>query len=550
MKTYIDNQGSRFAEEHEIRNIAIEVDCSEDTISAGGVPVISDGKTAYIMNHDCHSVIFGATGSKKTRNIIQPTLACLVKNGESMVVNDPKGELYKKTKPLLDRQGYSTHVLNFRDPNSGSRWNPLTIVYTLYKEGKVDKSNMYLRDVAQCIYSKLAANCNDDFWTSTAEDYFVGLAQLLRDEVKENAFTIENIRLVHSLGNNNFATSRYINEYCGLKDQNSEMVANLNGTINAPNETRGGITSVFSQPLSLYSQNNLCDMLCESDFKFSEIGKKKTAIFLITPDERSAYNPIITTFIKLCYGVLIDTAESQECGGSLPVRVNFVIDEFSNLPAIPDLNAMISAARSRNIRFDLVVQSLAQLYKNYSETIAENVITNCEIWYVLRSNDSKLHSRIREMCGSHVSEYLHTEKPLIDTITIQRLDKERGEVLIKILGQYPFITELPDIDEYEFNMPDAEEVVFTLREPKKRKIFDIQKVTKERKRAKLFEAMENQPKKKTSNPAVPKIAPPDLGMESFIRQIYKEIDALEAEEKREREQSLLEQFIKDEEDKL
>ena len=489
MKTYIENSGSRFAEESEIKRMAVEMDCAGDTINAAGMPLISDGKTVSVANHDLHTVTFGATGSKKTRSLMKPLLILLAKAGESFLVHDPKGELYKKTKPLLDKLGYPVHVLNFRDPATGSRYNPLSTAFAAYKNGNKEKSNAYLSEIAQTIYAGLSANCNDVFWTATAERFWIGLAQLLRDEVDESAFTMENIRLLEAQGMERFATSRYLNEYCRMMQHNAEMVANLNPTIQAPSETQGGLLSVWSSPLGLYMQESLCDMMLESDFDFADMGRQKTAIFLVTPDEKSTYNAIISLLVKTAYSELIDLAESRECDGALPTRVNFVLDEFSNLPLIPDFGNMISAARSRNIRLNLVVQSLTQLHKTYSEATAENIIANCEAWYILRSNDIVLHERVSRMCGQHISEYMHTQRPLIDTMTIQRLDKQRGQVLIKLAGQYPFITELPDIDQYTFNLPDATNVDIPRRKPKIRPKFDIQEVTKNRKKNKLFDSL-------------------------------------------------------------
>jgi len=87
--------------------------------------------------------------------------------------------------------------------------------------------------------------------------------------------------------------------------------------------------------------------------------------------------------------------------------------------------------------------------------------------------DYRLHEMMQKMCGNHVSDYLSMVKPLIDTMTIQRLSKERGEVIVKVLGQYPFITELPDIDEYDFNIPEGKDAIFTNRVLKKRETFNL-----------------------------------------------------------------------------
>jgi len=386
-------------------------------------------------------------------------------------------------------------ILNFRETGKGSRWNPLSTAYKYYKEGQVDKSTEYIRDIMDCLFNELAENNKDAFWEKTSKDYGVGLALVLREEVCEEAFTLENIRLTHSMGDEKYGNSRYINEYYSMLDKYSDRAIHISGTANAPNETRGSVHSVFSQPFSLYLQENLRDMMCESDIEMSLIGMQKTVVFLITPDERSAYNPIIATFIKLCYGVLIDTAHNDEHGGVLPVRVNFILDEFCNLPAIPDFSNMISAARSRNIRFNLVIQNLTQLYKNYSEAVAETIISNCEIWFVLRSNDYRLHERVKVMCGNYVSEYSGISRPLVDTMTIQRLDKKRGEVVILMQGQYPFITELPDIDDYFFKVYESNDEPYEQRIPKKRTRFDFQGLVKNMKKKRMDQIMKDMARK-------------------------------------------------------
>ena len=108
------------------------------------------------------------------------------------------------------------------------------------------------------------------------------------------------------------------------------------------------ILSTFRQKIRMFTtRENLSEMLSKSDFDMRDIGKKKTAVFLIVQDEKKTLHPLATIFIKQCYETLIDVA--QESGGKLPYRTNFILDEFANMPPLKDVTTMVTAARSRLI---------------------------------------------------------------------------------------------------------------------------------------------------------------------------------------------------------
>jgi type IV secretion system protein VirD4 len=136
------------------------------------------------------------------------------------------------------------------------------------------------------------------------------------------------------------------------------------------------------------------------------------------------------------------------------VRLNIVLDEFCNIPAIPDMASMISAARSRNMRFFLMAQGMHQLQFKYRED-AETIKGNCDNWVFLTSREHELLREISNLCGETLFTDLDgnlKSRPLISISELQRLKKEKGEALILHGRHYPFVTELPDIDEYEFNV--------------------------------------------------------------------------------------------------
>jgi type IV secretion system protein VirD4 len=226
----------------------------------------------------------------------------------------------------------------------------------------------------------------------------------------------------------------------------------LSGTLNAADKTRSSILVTFDQMFRIFSaQQNLSEMLSYSSFNLDQIGLEKTAVFLIMPDEKSTYHFLVSIFIKQCYESLIRVAQEQP-GRTLPIRTNIVLDEFATIPTIPDMPSMISAARSRNIRFTLIVQSEHQLRKKYFED-AQTIKGNCDNWVFLTSRELPLLQEISELCGRRkriAAPGFDELMPLISISQLQRLSKERGEALVFHGRQYPYITLLADIDQYEF----------------------------------------------------------------------------------------------------
>ena len=97
-KRYVKtNQETRWASASEIQDSSTYIRLSDDHYPTAGLPLISDAREAYVDGKDTHSLIFGATGSKKTRLFCMPMLGMFIKAGESFIATDPKGELYRKT---------------------------------------------------------------------------------------------------------------------------------------------------------------------------------------------------------------------------------------------------------------------------------------------------------------------------------------------------------------------------------------------------------------------------------------------------------------------
>ena len=370
---------------------------ADDTYQYAGVPIILKKTEAWVDNGEYHTLIIGGTGGGKTECIIKPLTKILAKAGESMIITDPKAEIYEETAGLLKAKGYKIIVINFRDTLKGNCWNPLTLPYKFFKEGRQDKTNELLSDLAINILID-PNNKAEPFWEQTASDYFKGLALGLFEDAKEDEINFNSLNLMSTYGELRYHGIPYSKLYFDQKGYGSEIYNSVTATIDGPADTKNSILSTFKSKMSIFTTNNvLSEMLSKSDFDFDKIGMEKTAIFLCIHDEKKTYHSLMTTFIKQAYESLI--AQAQACGGKLPVRTNFLLDEFANMPALKDVDTMISAARSRNIRFDFVIQNFSQLNQVYGADMAETIKGNCGNVHFLSTAELKALEEFSKLCG-------------------------------------------------------------------------------------------------------------------------------------------------------
>ncbi len=459
---------------------------SDMQVTAAGVPLISNDKGIYVDNGQYHNLVLGSTGSGKTVCLVKPMVNLLARKGESMVITDPKGELYKDTAESLKAKGYNIVLLNFREPQKGNAWNPLSLPYLYHKEGNRDKSIELLNDVAlNILYDE--GNKNDPFWEKTASDYFAGITLGLFEDANEKEVNLNSINYMSTIGEERYAAnSTYVKEYFTLKGESSKPYILASATISAPNETKGSILSTFRQKISMFStKENLSEMLSFSDFDMRDIGRKKTAVFLVIHDEKKTYHSLMTIFIKQCYETLIDVAHEHE--GKLPFRTNFILDEFANMPALKDVDAMVSAARSRDIRFTFIIQNFAQLSAVYGEHIAEIIKGNCGNLIYLISTEMKALEEISKMCGEVKSKEKDktASTPLITVSDLQKL--KLFQAIIIRLRTNPFKTQLKPSFKINWG-EDFPQATYPLRTLQEVKMFDVKKyVTEEKKK----QALEN-----------------------------------------------------------
>ena len=550
---------SRWAKEKEIKfDKDVEVVNPTDKDSKyAGIPLVNDGKQLWVDNGEYHNLVIGATGSGKSQTIVEPMVELLIKKGESMIITDPKGELYRASSDYMRERGYNVIVLNFRDPQAGNAWNPLTLPYQYYRDGNHDKATELLDDVAlNILYDP--NNKGEPFWEKSAADYFSGLTLGLFEDAKEEEINLNSVNIMSTVGEDKFAASNYIKEYFSMKGESSNAYVFASNTINSPVDTKGGILSVFRQKIRIFaSRENLSEMLSYSDFDMREIGKKKTAVFIVIQDEKTTLHGLATIFIKQCYETLIDVAQAN--GGKLPFRTNFILDEFANMPPLKDVTTMVTAARSRAIRFTFIIQNFAQLKAVYGNENAETIKGNCGNLVYLISTELAALEEISKMCGEVKSDdkAKTASTPLVTITDLQKL--KLFEAIIIRWRKSPFKTKYTPNFKMDWGHPH-QDANFPLREKKEISLFDIKSFVKEKKRQNMLNSLGNAENNKDSlampntNPFMPANNPVSnpfdssidtssgmfgglgggLDLDAMMRDIDKKIAELDAEEARQK----------------
>ena len=538
---------SRWAKEGEIKKAkgVVRVPYVEKESKAGGTPLVYDKEAAYVDNGESHTLVIGATGSGKTQGIINPTVQMLIKGRESMIISDPKGEIYHDNSGIMRELGYQIIILNFRDPQKGNCWNPYHLPYKYQKEGNFDKANELLNDLSLNIV--VDGQGNDPFWQNSAASYLTGLSLALFEDAPEEEININSVNLMMTTGEDKYGASNYLKEYFHAKDPASPACVNALGTVDAPNETKGGVVSVLKDKVkTLAVTKNLSEMLSKSDFDMDSIGEKPTAVFMIIQDEKTTYHSLATIFVKQCYEALINVA--QQHGGKLPVRTNFLLDEFANMPKFKDITTMVTAARSRQIRFTFIIQNFAQLKQNYGDHDAETIRGNCGNLIYLLTGELSALEEISKLCGDKLvrvgKDKKEETRPLVTVSELQRMKPD--EIILIKQRCAPFRGKLKMDWDTDFGFGKGTDhygknVIYPQREMTPIKTFDIKEFVRKQKQEKLQNAgLDGNSSSPMGGGSPFGMNPfggmPGMGSDMDIDKMIKEIDAKIAELEKEEEE--------------
>lgn len=471
---------SRWMTEKETSEVFEEWDTDTEIKKSGsilGLKSLPNKKFRVVYDSDDkHTLIIATSRAGKTRRLIIPKIWMNAKAGESMVIADIKKELYKKNYNYLKRRGYKIVLIDFRNPAVSNKYNPMYLVNRSLAKGDYSKATEAAWDIANSIVDK-KSHPGDPLWPNGEESTIASLILTTAYECEDES--LKHMGSVYSLfyklgvpdEEGRIPLIEYINS---LPDNHPGRAAFATAAI-APYRTRASFFSSASSDLRLWSMPSIMHMTSEQDHNLEDVGKEKTAVFLVIPDEKSTTHFLATLYITQTYQALVDLANRN--GGRLPVRVNFELDEFGNLPSIPDFPNKITVAAGRGIRFTLVVQDLSQIEELYGK-LARTIQGNCHLWLYLLTTDLETAKYISQKTGEYTiaSESTNSSVRSMKEYSVGSSEGTTGrylltpnevlrwpadQVLVMAARQHPVRLPLPDLSKWpadvELDMYDDDE---------------------------------------------------------------------------------------------
>lgn len=359
----------------------------------------------YFIGEDVHTLCIGATRSGKTRTVVLESIGTIALAGESMILSDPNGELYAYTYPFLERLGYEVIAIDFKNPEKSSRYNFLQPIIDAVDNNDVAKAI----DATWDLTSQLVGEAKGErIWTDGEASIIASaIMSVVYDNKHGNNRKYQNMTNVYyfisemckATGN-----TMPIIEYVKKLNPSHPAKALLAISEVAPSKTRGSFYTAALTTLRLFTNPLINSMSNLSDYDPKETGNKKRAIFIILPDEKTTYYTLASLFVSQHYAELVKSADER--GGRLKNRVNFLLDEFGNFATIPDFSNKLTVGGGRGIRFNLFLQSFAQLDDKYGKEVAKTIKGNCENWIYLQADDMETLEEISKKLGNYtVSTY-------------------------------------------------------------------------------------------------------------------------------------------------
>lgn len=350
---------------------------------------------------DWNTLLIASTRTGKSRRVFLPKIWLHAKAGESMVITDPKGELYRRSHKYLRKNGYKIILMDFRNPERSNRHNYMQGVVDAFNRGDHSKAVEEAWNIANTIVNKKDHSSGDPLWANGEESTIAALILAVAYEAESD--NLKNMGSVYSLfykfGVPDEEGRLLLLEYINSFPDTHPAKAAFAPAATAPYRTKASFFTSAAADLRLWALPSIVYMSAVQDHDISAVCKEKTAVFLVIPDESSTKHFLANLYIKQVYNSLVNTA-NRSVNGRIPIRVNFELDEFGNLPTIPDFPSMVTVALGRGIRFTLGIQDLSQIEDKYGK-LARTIQGNCQIWLYLRTTDLESMKYISQLTGEY-----------------------------------------------------------------------------------------------------------------------------------------------------
>ena len=354
------------------------------------------GIRALVDCDDIHCLMIGASGVGKTAYFLYPNLEYACASGMSFFASDTKGDLARNYGAIArDCYGYQVAVVDLRNPTRSDGYNLLTLINHYMDVCRREPANLAARAKSEKyakILSKIIINpdgenfAQNQYFYDAAEGVLTAVILLLAEylppkrihgKLQERRHIVSVFKLVQELLAPSILPGK--NEFQLLMDRLPEehKAKWFSGSaLTAAEQSMASVMSTVLSRLNTFLDSELEQVLCfDSTIDAESFAAKKSAIFLILPEEDQTKNFMAGLMIQTLSRELFSVADEHD--GKLPSRVVFFCDELGTMPAF-DILPLFSAGRSRRLTLVPIIQSLAQLEKNYGKEGAEILTDNCQ----------------------------------------------------------------------------------------------------------------------------------------------------------------------------
>lgn len=407
---------ARFADKREIRktykHVLYEPQKWREQAKNGEQPTMPDGNplpqgiivgckgksktVALVDDQDVHALMIGAAGVGKTAYFLYPNIEYACASGMSFISTDTKGDIYRSYGDIVQKYyGYKISVLDLRNPTKSHGNNLLQLVnkyMDLYKrsvaEGKEDisyiaKSEKYAKIIAKTIILNGMDGANfgqNAFFYDAAEGLLTSSILLVSEFGEEgtrhivSVFKIIQDLLVPSKVKGLSQFKLLLNKL--PPEHKARWFAG--SALNSGEQSMLSVMSTAMSRLNTFLDTELEQILCfDTEIDAERFCKEKSAIFIVMPEEDNSKYFMVSLILQQLYREILSVADEK--GGKLDNRVMMYLDEFGTLPKIESAEMMFSASRSRKVSIVPIIQSFAQLNKNYGAEGAEIITDNTQL---------------------------------------------------------------------------------------------------------------------------------------------------------------------------
>ena len=402
-----------------------------------------------------NTVVVGGSGAGKTRFYAKPNLC---QANTSFTVLDPKGELLRSTGHLLRQKGYEVRVLDLLNMEKSHCYNPF--VY-LRDDNDVQRlvTNLFKSTTPK------GSQSNDPFWDTAASMLLLALIFYLKYEAPPDEqnfpMVMEMLRAADVREDMDEYTSPLdeLFERLEMREPDHIAVKYYKDYHSGSAKTLKSIQITLAARLEKFNLSSLAALTATDELDLPSLGEKKVALFALIPDNDTSFNFLVSILYTQLFQQLFYLAD-HKYGGSLPVPVHFLMDEFSNVSLPEDFSKILAVMRSRNVYVSIILQNVAAL-KALFEKEWESILGNCDEFLYLGGNETSTHKLISESYlgkstidtntygkssgrnGNYSTNYQISGRELLTPDEVRMLDNRYA--LLFIRGERPVMDEKYDI---------------------------------------------------------------------------------------------------------